>query len=156
MHNQSQRRLDKGDEVSRCRRSGSHQNTHVIVIAGLASASTIQYVLFDYKRWTLVDPVLQLTFSLTYYWRRPEAGYSSTSTFNTQPITRPPYPVIMPDHLSVVDGRNGESHRLPIVNNAVQAVDFAKIRKSKNEPGLKLLDVGYRNTVVMPTGVSEL
>ena len=60
----------------------------------------------------------------------------------------------MADHLSVVDSRTGKRYNIPIRDNAVEATDFGQI--NDGDGGLKMLDVGLRNTAVVRTRTTNM
>ena len=66
--------------------------------------------------------------------------------------------------LTVKDNRTGESYEIPIQHNAVNAIDFKKIKAPEDlenpgdhtEYGLRLLDPGFSNTAVMESAVTHV
>lgn len=62
---------------------------------------------------------------------------------------------VTPDNnLLVTDGRTMREYRIPISNNAVQALDFRQITTSGKDAGLRLYDPGLDNTAVVESSVT--
>ncbi|CAK7216527.1 hypothetical protein SCUCBS95973_002831 [Sporothrix curviconia] len=64
------------------------------------------------------------------------------------------------ESLTVVDNRTGQSHEIPITNNAVRATDFKRISIDNAakpfQSGLKILDPGYQNTAVAESSITYI
>ena len=66
--------------------------------------------------------------------------------------------------LHVVDSRTGLEYDIPIKHNAVQAVDFKRIKASEQDGvtspydnlqnGLRILDSGFQNTAVKESNIT--
>lgn len=71
------------------------------------------------------------------------------------------------DHLIVVDSRTSKTYTIPITNNTVKATDFEAIKTGRPEyddnttvgvieEGLKLFDLGFKNTACLNSNVSYM
>lgn len=59
------------------------------------------------------------------------------------------------NNLRIVDNRTGMEYSIPIKNNAIDAVEFKKIRTADNtNVGLRLLDPGMQNTAVKESKIT--
>ena len=68
------------------------------------------------------------------------------------------------DKLTVVDKRTNKTYDIPIVNNAVRAIDFRYIctlgitatALERYNAGLRVFDPGYQNTAVVESEITHM
>jgi len=78
------------------------------------------------------------------------------------PVRREPQELSKENVLNVSDSRTGRSYVIPIIHNAISAVDFQKIKAEENKEypadqdqnGLRVYDPGFQNTAVKTSKIT--
>src|SRR4051794_14208400 len=60
----------------------------------------------------------------------------------------------MPDTLTIVDNRTGQSYEVPVVDGAISAMDLRQIRVTEDEFGMLSYDPAFTNTASCRSAVT--
>src|SRR3954452_9360766 len=62
----------------------------------------------------------------------------------------------MPDTLTIVDNRTGQSYEVPVVDGAISAMDLRQIKVSEDEFGMLSYDPAFTNTASCRSAVTYI